>query len=291
MSNPMSLSKREIEIMPKLLKLAIKEYTHHVEINRLLRKRVVSISPSKRPGPQQKMLRRLDLAFALVTPLSQPITVYRGIKETGPFSDDLGFTSTAVKPLTAGQLASFAGTSCCMLVIHVPAGASVVRIPGSIGFFGDENELLLFRGGKFVPSASPTGIVPNPGIQTFELDYIQAPIPPQNSTLMAEMRRYMTANGQLINSLLRKDANIDGLISKYGPKLLFRCLVGNLMFNSDGIGGTVYDGLKKYSSALLDNRATRREILSQINGLISYITTAFGKAACNFSTLEWKPNK
>ena len=222
----------EIESMPLSLRKEINMYTKSVEINRFLRdtKRDFKPTKSKRPGVKQRMLRRLDLAFSLVSPLSRDITVYRGV--TGSFyPDDLGYTSTSETHLTSEQVKLFTEDNCSILEIRVPAGSRVLRIPASVGYYGDENEVLLFRGGKFKEVGRR---ISDTGMHIFSLDYAEGPLPEQHPQLLSEMRNFMNTNLSFFELL--KDENNTSKIQKFeelvkkNPSLMFRCLMSDMAF-------------------------------------------------------------
>ena len=210
----------EIEQMPAMIKIALAEYTHHVTINKELRKKSLLTEDLR------NLLNNIDLAFSLVTPLEHDIKVYRGIKDsTSYYKDDLGFISTATK-LSISE--AFVGKDCCLLLITVPAGSSVLRIPASIGVFGDESEVLLFRGGNFEDVQNPTGDEIIQGIKTFEIQYIQPNLTSYSPELLEEMHKYMRMN-KIFFEFDRDD--LDGFKKFITPEncyIMFRCMLGNI---------------------------------------------------------------
>ena len=139
---------------PQYIKEAITEYTRSVQINRLLRTNKLVMTPkrTKRTGQYETMLRRMDRAFAYIPYLEHEITVYRGIVSDNFYTDDAGYVSTSTS-ITGTE--GFIGSSCCILQITIPVHSKVIRIPGVIGFHGDEHEVLLDRGGRFIRSSEP----------------------------------------------------------------------------------------------------------------------------------------
>ena len=222
---------KQLETMPKFIKDTIREYTTTVRVNRILRGGFVPKENRKKGF--QKMVRYLDLAFSLVEPLKSDITVYRGIHNVEKFFEsDKGYVSTATM-LTADVLQTFSGSSCCLLVIRVPKGSRVLRIPHSIGSYGDENEVLLFRGGKFVLSKIQEPDLA--GKKTYTLDYIEAPITPKpDPELKRQVREYMELNSHVIKFLSIPFANLMNSVREFNTFLteknyiaVFRCILGD----------------------------------------------------------------
>jgi len=174
--------------LPVNIKNTIRKYTRSVEINRLLRSGAI-FKTNKRTnlGQFQKMLKNLDFAFDVIAPLNSSIIVYRGIHGTDSFyPDDLGFVSTATNSKMSPL--KFTGDTCCFLKIRVPLGSKVLRIPKEIGYYGDEDEVLLDRDATFVRTGEPD--VEFLGRKMISLEYI----PKRESTLKIKI------NTQDINS-------------------------------------------------------------------------------------------
>ena len=134
-------NQKEIVAMPDSIKGAITDYTYTVSINRELRRGHGLFKTNA------GILKNLDYAFSLIRPVQNDIITFRGIRDTENFyKSDLGFVSTATSTKTP---MGFIGENCCLLVIVIPKGSKVLRIPGQIGHFGDEDEILLYRNGTF----------------------------------------------------------------------------------------------------------------------------------------------
>ena len=168
---------------PLYIKEAITEYTRCVQINRLLRTNKLVMTPkrTKRTGQYETMLRRMDRAFAYIPYLEHEITVYRGIVSDNFYTDDAGYVSTST---TITGTEGFIGSSCCILQITIPVHSKVIRIPGVIGYHGDEEEVLLDRGGRFIRSPEPDDDYK--GRRKIHLLYI----PYQKEHLSMDDRRY-----------------------------------------------------------------------------------------------------
>jgi hypothetical protein len=246
------LIQNEIEQMPAMIKIALAEYTHHVTINKELR------AKSLLTDDLQNLLNNIDLAFSLVTPLERDIKVYRGIKDTSSYyQDDLGFVSTAIDPKISEP---FVGSGCCLLIITVPAGSSVLRIPASVGVYGDESEVLLFRGGTFVDVQNPTGDMILPGIKTFEIQYIQPPLSYYRPALIQELHKYMRMNKKFFEFFDAFD--LEGFKKFITPEncyIMFRCIVGNM---------TLKKNIKPFLKIIM---AMFPGVVSEIAGLYEYL--------------------
>lgn len=252
MDPQLKLIQNEIEQMPAMVKIALAEYTHHVKINKELRKK------SLLTDDLRELLNNIDLAFSLVTPLEHDIKVYRGINDsTSYYKDDLGFISTATD-LSISE--GFVGADCCLLLITVPAGSSVLRIPASIGVFGDESEVLLFRGGKFVDVQNPTGDEILQGIKTFEIQYIQPNLTSFSPELLEEMHKYMRMNKIFFEFL--DTADLDGFKKFITPEncyIMFRCMVGNI---------TLKRNIKPFFEIIMSMFPS---VVNEIKGLYDYL--------------------
>ena len=159
-------NKEEVLRFPEKIKDALNHYTITVDINRKLR------TKEKIPF---SYLKKLDTAFSLVQPLSEDIIVFRGIHGSDSFyPEDLGFVSTALNLDTPRD---FIKGDCCLLVIVIAKGSKVIRIPEEIGYFGDEDEILLYRNGTFTEIKDPSLQPHKDGKKVFYL-YFHALTPP-----------------------------------------------------------------------------------------------------------------
>ena len=228
MSDDLKKNEQEIESMPKEIKNALTKYTQTVEINRQLRHRNFQLTSQKRPKEMQKMLRRMDMAYFLVTPLAHDIVVYRAIKGDTFYEDDLGFTSTSI--IFNKNVEDFGGNGCCLFIIKIPAGTSILRIPASVGYFGEENEVLLYRNGTF-RETSPFAKEPTTPLKIFFLEYAQHSLPPQNLDTIHQIKNYMHISHHILMLIDKKDLNsFKSYLTAKNSKHVFRCLVGNIGF-------------------------------------------------------------
>jgi ankyrin repeat protein len=241
---------KEIESMPLFIKLAIAEYTDHVEINRALRKAKIL------PINLEPLLNALDLAFSLVTPLKNDLIVYRGIHNTSTFyPEDMGFVSTAEDiRITEG----FSGKNCCTLIIKVPKGSSVLRIPGSIGNCGDEKEVLLYRGAQF--KLSDKNIYSESRIKSYTLDYTQSRLQRYSASRLTELKKYMNMNKIFRGFFDTKDvSSFEKFLTSENCELMFRCMLGNIF---------MYDDIELFFEVILKKFP---DVVNQISGLSEYL--------------------
>ena len=89
---------------------------------------------------------QIDTLFSLVDPLSEPITLYRGVRLEAFTKEDYGFVSTSYD---IRQASYYSNPKCCLMVINVPVGTRCIFVE-KISQYEDEKEVLLPRNGKFV---------------------------------------------------------------------------------------------------------------------------------------------
>jgi hypothetical protein len=256
MDSQLEQSSIEIQSMPLFIKQAIAEYTHHVEINKVLRaNKQLSVD-------LENLLKSLDIAFALVTPLEHDIVVYRGVKPRDDkntfYADDLGFSSTAMDPEVSK---TFAGEKCCGMMIGLEKGTSVLRIPANVAVFGEESEVLLYRGGRFVESSTNYGPSPfDPEVETFHLTYVQRPLEKFDDTLMDEIRLYMKTNMLFFEFLRTSDIRgFERFLDSRNYSLMFRCMVGDIF---------MLNGMEPFFEVLLSQFP---DVVNTIPGLSDYL--------------------
>lgn len=247
----MDLIRFEVETMPKYIKKELTAYCHHENrINDLLRRGVFEISPNSEGG---KILNALDTAFALVTPLREEIIVYTSVP-----METLG-TATIPSFITVTEklLPEYGRGDCCFLVIHVPAGTSILQIPDSLE---GEGKIILYRGGSFIQTENILGIDPYPDKTTYELHYIQSSlITPQE---LEKIREYMTVNKLFLEFLDKGDTvGFARFITTENHKLLFRCIVGDTEIRRRPL-------LEPYFNIILERFP---DVVGEIEGLASYI--------------------
>ena len=100
---------------------------------------------------------RIDTLFSFVDPLTEPITLYRGVgREAYTTKEDYGFISTSYDIEEALVFTNiYEGKrvgerrTCCLIVINVPVGTRCIFLE-EISYNPTEKEVLLPRNGKFV---------------------------------------------------------------------------------------------------------------------------------------------
>lgn len=93
----------------------------------------------------KKILDNIDHVFDMIDPITDTITLYRGIKSEGQTKADKAFISTSYDEESALQ---FAGQSCCLVVFTVPPGSKVLFVE-SVSEHPEEREVLIDRHGSF----------------------------------------------------------------------------------------------------------------------------------------------
>lgn len=204
--------RREIEAMPKFIKIQLTTYSSESDpaINDILRQEQLNLLT--RAGPIYKMLIGLDAAFVLVTPLKTDMIVHKHVTQ----SFDFGFIDAYTKEVKSETVP-----------VRVPAGTSMIVIPRSVTHLREtDTRVLLYRGGEFVPGTTPDA----------PYDYKQPPIMPMAYELPSEdeVRAYMHINRIILDFIDTDDMRgFASFVSDENREVVFRCLVGDTEIRPD----------------------------------------------------------
>ena len=143
-----SIQKEFVKNLPHSIKGSLKWYTGPgEELNILLRNK-------ERFGNFfQKQFDNISKAFNNVPKLEEPITVYRGMKESPNFNSK-SFISTSVSREVA---IDYTSDVCCLLEILVTPGSKVLPLV-SISLYPEQEEILLFGSLTFVEEKIENGM-------------------------------------------------------------------------------------------------------------------------------------
>jgi hypothetical protein len=134
-----------IKSLPKQVKLSIRDYTGAESdvVNESLRERI----PLN--DYHQNMLNDIDYAFENVPKLTEPLTVYRRIRNfPSGKSFDIKKMISIISASYDKDFVSKFKMECCVLIITLPVGSSVLPIE-ELSNFPDEKEILLNRKGLY----------------------------------------------------------------------------------------------------------------------------------------------
>ena len=139
--------KDQTELNPDMIE-AVKNYTGFgfSMINKILRDMKGDISSLKERDTTKQKIMSIDALFSLVDPLTEPITLYRGVRLERFTKEDYGFISTSYD---INQTSPYTNLKCCLMVINVPVGTRCIFLE-KISQYKEEREVLLPRNGKFV---------------------------------------------------------------------------------------------------------------------------------------------
>jgi hypothetical protein len=150
--------KDQTELNPDMIE-AVKNYTglSFSRINKILRDMKGGIERMHKGDKTKQEIMSIDALFSLVDPLTEPITLYRGVRFEGFTKEDYGFISTSYDIY---QALRYTNPECCLMVINVPVGTRCIFVE-KISQYEEEREVLLPRNGKFVLTS--VGLSQQPG--------------------------------------------------------------------------------------------------------------------------------
>jgi hypothetical protein len=127
---------------------ALKSYTGFgfSRINKILRDTKGNIESIDEGDKTKREVMLIDALFSLADPLTEPITLYRGVRLEAFTKEDYGFISTTYN---IQQASNYANLKCCIMEINVPVGTRCIFVE-KISHYEHEKEVLLPRNGKFV---------------------------------------------------------------------------------------------------------------------------------------------
>jgi len=127
---------------------SLKEYTGFAfyQMNQILREVQCDVEAIPADKEEKQKILNIDSLFDMIDPITEPITLYRGVRLQEFTKEDFGFISTSYNIQKALSYTSF---NCCLMEINVPVGTKCIFLE-SISNYEDEQEVLLPRNGKFV---------------------------------------------------------------------------------------------------------------------------------------------
>lgn len=92
----------------------------------------------------QRVVNQIDNVFEMVDPITEPLVLYKGIKNDNLKPDNAFISTSYDKDVALG----FAGHKCCLVVFTVPIGSKVLFVE-SVSASPEELEVLINRDGNF----------------------------------------------------------------------------------------------------------------------------------------------
>ena len=131
------------KIKPDLIK-SLNLYTKNAYgiINKSLREN------NKLSSSYKKIVNNIDTLFDLVEPITEPITLYRGVKQEEESKSENAFISTSYN-IDFVSTTYTDGSNCCLIIINVPVGSKILFVE-SISNYPFECEVIINRDGSFV---------------------------------------------------------------------------------------------------------------------------------------------
>lgn len=123
------------------LKESLKEYTDEAykSINKTLREgKNLSVQ-------DQRIVNHMDMIFEMVDPITETLTLYRGVKSMDQIKADKAFLSASYD---LEQAKEFTKRDCCIIVFNIPPGSKVLFVE-YISEHPYEKEVIIDRQGDF----------------------------------------------------------------------------------------------------------------------------------------------